>query len=110
MDINQRGLETNPLKGATDEDFKGLEANLDKLAGPPIIKQGSPINLSKEITPELQSIVDDAVEHMGQDEVVDKVDSGTVEDIERRFEDNAGTSLDTNKINNNTERQDGLSI
>lgn len=108
MDIRKINLEGNPLKGATEKELRGIEANLEKLGDQPIIKQGSPTDLSEKITPELQDIVDDAVDHMGEDEVVDKVDSDAVEDIEKRFKGNVGAK--TNKLNIQTERQGGLSI
>ena len=109
MDIRKINLEGNPLEGATDDELQSIEANLKKLGGQPAVKQGSPTDLSEKITPELQIIVDDAVEHMGQDEADDKDDSDTVEDIEKRFQGNVGANLETNRLNNiPTKKQEGL--
>jgi hypothetical protein len=108
MDIRKINLEDNPLKGATDEELEGVNDNLEKLGDQSKIEQGSPTDLSEKITPDRKSIIDDAVEHMGEDEVVDKVDSDAVEGIDERFKGNVGAK--TNKLNSQTERQDGLSI
>lgn len=109
MDIRKINLKGNPLEGATDDEFQSIEDNLKKLGDQSAIKQSSPTDLSKKITPELQNIINDAVDHMGAEEDLKAADHNTGEDIESRFQENVGASIDTNRLNNiPTKKQEGL--